>query len=414
MAGPGTAEGQCIEGDSPLPVTIMPVVHQPADTPRMFSSISQAARASGRSTAAVLFEALRLRFGPGQLGLAEYLDFRLHDQDLAPAQKQQFGGWRAQRMLEEILIDDCSRFLSLDKITMYALMQSYGLPIPALRAVYGTHRPGAVPALQTPQALADFLSDARNLPVYVKPSYGAYGRGNTLAVQRQGQDLVLGNGDRVPLQEFCASLQTRSGLGWVLQEPLTPARAIAEHCGDKISGVRLHTFMTPSGPKPVKAIWKMNAGTRDSDNFHHGQSGNLLAAVDLETGRVTRVVSGVGLGQQVDPPHPATGHQLKGFQIPHWHQILRVTLDAHWAFPGFICPGWDVAVCEDGPRLLEVNGFGDIDLSQHAFRQGFIDTAFVALMRERRLDGLLRGSAQAGKRSPENHRLGVRKWHWRW
>lgn len=380
----------------------------------MFDQLAAAARSVHRTLPSVLLEALRLRFGPGRLGLSEYVDFRLYADDLTFEAKQRFGGWRAQQVLEEILVDDYSRLLSLDKITMYALMASYRLPIPEVRAVYGSHRPGAMRSFAEPAALATFLREPGVLPLYVKPSFGSYGRGNTLLVELKGDRLVLGNGDSVDLLDFCRSLESRSGLGWVLQEPLLPARSIAEHCGGKISGVRLHTFLTPSGPQPVKAIWKLNIGTKDSDNFHHGQSGNLLAAVDLATGQVTRVIGGVGPAQRIDPPHPVSGHTFKGFQLPHWRAIVDVALDAHLAFPGFICPGWDIAVCEDGPRLLEVNGFGDIDLPQHAHRQGFLDDAFIALMRTRGLDALLQAPPRPQRRSPENHRLGARRWHWRW
>ena len=85
-----------------------------------------------------------------------------------------------------------------------------------------------------------------------------------------------------------------------------------------------------------------------------------------------------------------------------------------FAFPGFICPGWDIAVCEDGPKILEVNYFGDIDLSQRAHRKGFVDDEFLALMRSRGLDGLLSRSTGERRRSPKNQRLGLRKHHWDW
>lgn len=199
-----------------------------------------------------------------------------------------------------------------------------------------------------------------------------------------------------------------------MQEVLSAHRDIAEICGDKISGVRVHTFLSPRGPHIHRAIWKINVGTKDSDNFHHGASGNMLAALNPEDGSAMRVVAGVGMDQKVDPVHPRTGRQLVGFKLPEWKRIREVVLDAASNFPGLLCQGWDVAVCDDGPRLLEVNPIGDIDLSQHSHARGFIDDQFLALMRERGLEDLLYGGRAIWRKSPMTGRWGRRKLHWAW
>ena len=80
-------------------------------------------------------------------------------------------------------------------------------------------------------------------------------------------------------------------------------RSINAICGGKISGVRIHTFLSTDGPTVTKAIWKINVGKDDSANFQLGASGNMLAALDIGTRRVTRLVSGTGAAQVVNPPH---------------------------------------------------------------------------------------------------------------
>ena len=183
---------------------------------------------------------------------------------------------------------------------------------------------------------------------------------------------------------------------------------------DKIAGLRVHTFLSTESTRIIKAIFKINVGVRDSDNFEHGASGNMLGAVDIATGKVIRAISSVGLDQRVNPKHPATGADIVGFTLPNWTDVVALVGDAQKAFPGFICPGWDIALCADGPKILEVNAFGDIDLSQHAYRRGFHDEEFLSLLRERRLEALLKGPANRRARSPTNNRLGARKHHWHW
>lgn len=69
------------------------------------------------------------------------------------------------------------------------------------------------------------------------------------------------------------------------------------------------------------------------------------------------------------------------------------------------------ALCADGPKVLEVSAFGDIDLSQHAYRRGFLDAEFPSLLRERGLETLFHGPTNRRARSPTNNRLGARKHH---
>lgn len=380
----------------------------------LVSGLRAAARASGRSLASIVQESLALRLSPARLGVSEYLDFRLYEQDLTAAQKRAFGGYRAQAVLEDLLIDDYSLILSLDKATFYALMRGYGLAVPETRATYAPGRSIALgEMLASVGELAAFLRSAA-LPLYLKPAYGAYGRGNASVEAIEGDQVLLGNGARMDIEAFCASLDDRAGFGWLAQESLRSHPAIAERCGPKISGVRLHTFLTPSGPRILRAIWKVNVGARDSDNFEHGRSGNLLARVDEDSGKVLRVVSGVGVAQVVDPPHPVTGASLVDFTLPDWPGIRELACRAATVFPGFICPGWDIALSDRGPRILEVNSFGDIDLSQHAYRRGFIDSEFVELLAQRGLASLLDGPARRTQRAAGNGRLGRRKAHWPW
>ncbi len=381
----------------------------------LLSEFKQAASRSNRSLASLLIEAIRLRLSNSRLGPSEYIDFQLYENDLGWVEKSAFGGQKKQQVLEEILIDDYSRFLSLDKVTMYSLMSGLDLPIPKIRATYRTQRPSAIPQLHTALELADFLSNVSNLPVYIKRSFGSYGRGNILVSGFDGENVVFGNGKSEPLSQFCASLDDGKTLGWMLQEPLFSHPAIFELTKSRnISGLRIHTIGSNQTVHVTKAIFKINLGLRDSDNFEHGASGNMLGAVDTTNGKIIRAISGVGITQTKNPTHPTTGKDIVGFTIPDWHKVLEIVRDAHRAFPGFICPGWDIALCPDGPRILEANAFGDIDLSQHAYRKGFLDQEFLSHLRELGLEHLLYAKARRGVQSAKNNRMGSRKHHWNW
>ncbi|WP_291992543.1 sugar-transfer associated ATP-grasp domain-containing protein [Candidatus Accumulibacter sp. ACC003] len=381
----------------------------------LIDTYKQAASLSSRSLSSLLIEAARLRVSRTKLGLSEYIDFRLYMNDLSWPEKASFGGQRTQAAIEDILVDDYSRFLSLDKITMYALMSGLKIPVPKIKAVYRSMRPSSIPQLQTLVDVSAFFTDPGSFPLYIKRSFGSYGRGNLLITGFDGHNVIFGNGRKESLNDFCSSLDEGRTLGWIFQESLAPHQDIfALTKSNKISGLRIHTFFAKNEVKITKVIFKINAGLRDSDNFEHGASGNMLAAVDVKTGKVIRAISGVGLHQTEIPIHPSTKAEIVGFKIPNWNEVVDLVTDAQKGFPGFICPGWDIALCSEGPKVLEVNAFGDIDLSQHAYRTSFFDEDFIWLLRSRGLDGLMYSPPKNHLRSPINHRMGIRKHHWLW
>ena len=290
----------------------------------------EAAAASHRHLASLIVEALRLRLSQTRLGLSEYIDFQLYKTDIPWDAKAKFGGLRTQDALDEMLVDDYSRFLSLDKVTMYALLSGLGFPIPKVRATYRSIRPSCITQLHSPEQLEEFIATPGNLPIYVKRSFGGFGRGNVLIAAFDGTNIVLGNGARESAGDFCASLDDARSLGWILQEPLTSHPDIETLTGHgKISGLRVHTFLGLRDAKVIKAIFKINAGLRDIDNFDHGNSGNMLAAVDVQSGTIVRAVSGVGVRQVELPIHPTTQAPLLGFKIPGWSEVVSLKTSVH-------------------------------------------------------------------------------------
>ena len=86
------------------------------------------------------------------------------------------------------------------------------------------------------------------------------------------------------------------------------------------------------------------------DNLH---SGGMVANVDLETGCLA--TDGADRNGRLWIKHPDTGVTIKGFKVPYFEEARAMVLDAIATrkVEGYI--GWDIAISEDGPMLLEVN-----------------------------------------------------------
>lgn len=99
------------------------------------------------------------------------------------------------------------------------------------------------------------------------------------------------------------------------------------------------------------ATLKMGGKTGCVDNLHGGGVG---AAVDLATGKLcTDAVDDFGNTYET---HPVTGTTIKGFQIPYFNEAVDMLKRAveKYNIQGYF--GWDVAITQNGPKLIEVNG----------------------------------------------------------
>ncbi len=87
------------------------------------------------------------------------------------------------------------------------------------------------------------------------------------------------------------------------------------------------------------------------DNFH---SGGMVANIDLATGTIiTDAADGEGLFFK---KHPDTGIKFKGIKIPYFKEACEMINDilTTTKIEGYV--GWDVAISEKGPMLIEKNG----------------------------------------------------------
>lgn len=113
----------------------------------------------------------------------------------------------------------------------------------------------------------------------------------------------------------------------------------------------------------------------------HGESettiGGITCAIERETGRITRALKPID--DRVSR-HPDTGAPIVGVVLPFWRESIDLVLRAHaTAFPRLAFLGWDIALTEDGPLLIEANsGWGAIF---HQMLEGPIShTAFSRLV----------------------------------
>lgn len=84
-------------------------------------------------------------------------------------------------------------------------------------------------------------------------------------------------------------------------------------------------------------------------------AGNLAAEVNSESGMVTGKGFYSDITMEPVANHPITGQKILGFQIPYWKETKDMVIKAQLHIPECRSIGWDVAITNSGPQLIEGN-----------------------------------------------------------
>jgi len=84
-------------------------------------------------------------------------------------------------------------------------------------------------------------------------------------------------------------------------------------------------------------------------------AGNLAAPVDLETGMVSGPAVYSDITKEEAISHPVSKVSIVGFQVPYWQETLQMVKEAALLHPQNRSIGWDVAITDEGPELIEGN-----------------------------------------------------------
>lgn len=302
-------------------------------------------------------EIFLMRGGKQKLGSNEYYSLRLYDPALSTTEKRAFlgqGGTNALNVLMNPPIAVPTRSFVGNKLLYTQLLEQLRIPTAQTQAMASGHlSAGQIPVMRDVDALAKFLREDATYPIFGKPYFGSLSEGSVRINALDGDVLRLANGEIRDVADFASEVMARYPGGFLLQSALDPHAEMARIAGPAIGCVRVLTANDGSGPKPIYAVWKMPAPAAMSDNFW--QDGSLLADLDLDDGTVKTCLRGTGPGAEMLTEHPVSGELLVGTALPFWSETLKIAVDAHAVFPEFGVCGFDIAVTDEGPKVLECN-----------------------------------------------------------
>ena len=134
---------------------------------------------------------------------------------------------------------------------------------------------------------------------------------------------------------------------------------------NSVNTIRVMTSAMNGKSKVFFAAARIGNGKSVADNFHQGGMGVL---VDYEKG----ILVGRGIDKDLNEyiTHPTTGVKFDGFKIPYWKEINEMCKKAALLNDKVHVVGWDVAITDDGPTLIEGNNGPGFDLVQVLVQHG--------------------------------------------
>ena len=339
--------------------------------------------ASKTSPLKIMRDYVGLAFGPGRISFSDYCQLRLFDSEFwAGVDRRTVAGQRRNMAINQTINYRHDWWGLLDnKIATCSYLSAYGLPVIPILAVYCANlKTGAVNIASNEQQLHEILTNEANYPMFGKPTEGLQSLGS-IGLQRYvpaTKSLETREGRSVPLDAFIDQLRKHYSTGYLFQKFVSPHAAIRDLCGDRLATIRMITLTTESGPKLLRACWKIPAGANVADNYW--RKGNLLAKIDIAQGRVLRVLSGSGLDLVQHDRHPDTDAALIGFRIPHWQRIIDTVIEAARLMQHVPMIGWDVTALDEGPVIVEMNERPDFFLPQLADGRGILEPELMDFM----------------------------------
>ena len=207
----------------------------------------------------------------------------------------------------------------------------------------------------------------------IKPTRGMGGEGVDF-YERRGDEVWLA-GRRLTIADLRRRLCEKPAYGpAIVQERIGNHSALARLSGtEALQCTRMVTVVARSGEiELLFAFQKLIVGGHQTDNFAGTWSGNVVASIELGGGTLgAAFTNGVPCAA-----HPDTHEPIAGFCLPHWSAARALVDRAARHFRPLRAIGWDVALTEDAPVLIEGNSewlafgekgllwFGAVDLAK--------------------------------------------------
>ncbi len=174
--------------------------------------------------------------------------------------------------------------------------------------------------------------------VIFKPNYGL-----------QGSGIFAFTADEIK-EHLTEKLAEIAEEPYLCEQYLIQHPKLAEMNPGSVNTMRIVTLCDGHTVKMVFGSLRTGVGDNVCDNMSSGGVGTVL---DMETG--ISITPGIDFKNNHYFYHPVSGIKMIGFEIPFWDEVKAMVTECALRVPKAAILGWDIAITENGPCIIEVN-----------------------------------------------------------
>jgi hypothetical protein len=148
---------------------------------------------------------------------------------------------------------------------------------------------------------------------------------------------------------------------WSLEEPYLLQALISNHedirelsGGNTLCTLRLPTCRFPDGRVELLPLGLFRMPTQKDSVFDNMAQGGVAYRVNTHVGRLE--AGSIYGSYDTYTTHPTTSKEVLGFHLPYWQETVELCKTVHGVgFSSYPTVGWDIALTDGGPMLLESN-----------------------------------------------------------
>jgi hypothetical protein len=139
---------------------------------------------------------------------------------------------------------------------------------------------------------------------------------------------------------------------WLFEEIIIQDPAMAAWHESSVNTIRVPSIRTSNGCKVLLPLFRTGKNGNVVDNCHN--DGGLMAVPDADTGVL--ITDGYDVFTNVVEKHPNSGLRYKGWRVPRWDELMRVSSELHESLPKYHqYVGFDFALTPEGWVVIEGN-----------------------------------------------------------
>lgn len=142
----------------------------------------------------------------------------------------------------------------------------------------------------------------------------------------------------------------------LLEEIVTQHPVMSRLHPCSVNTCRVITLVKEGKAYVVAAYLRIGNGSY-VDNFN---SGGMVVPIEEDRGEI--IYPALNKNGELFTTHPLTGTPIKGFEVPMWQEVISLAEAAALVVPQVGLVGWDIALAENGPLIIEGNDFPGHDI----------------------------------------------------